>query len=269
MGFIYKITNTVNQATYIGKTSKTISERFAEHLQAARYWKEASLANKPLPYKSLLYLAMIKYGLDKFKIEIVEELPNNKLNIAEKHWIAAYKAKGQAEYNIASGGNGGDLISQLSQERKQQFRENLRHKNSGSGNPMYKKHHTEEAKNKIKASYTPERLEQYRQQNSGENNPQYHKHPWNYQKEMPAEIKEKCRLANSGTNNNNYGRHYGEAFNHRPVILIKADGTRQEFSSKLECGEYLGYAYGGNVPIGKIIKSKNPIRNNCLVIYKN
>lgn len=85
---------------------------------------------------------------------------------------------------------------------------------------------------------------------------------------MSDEFKELKRQQNFGEKNNNYGHHYGDAFNHRPVILIKPDGTILEFSSKLECGEYLGYSYGGNVPINKVIKSKDPQKNGCIVKYK-
>ena len=36
MGFIYKITNTINDKVYIGKTTRTIEERWKEHLNSIK-----------------------------------------------------------------------------------------------------------------------------------------------------------------------------------------------------------------------------------------
>ena len=36
MGYIYKITNTINNKIYIGQTSKTIQERFSVHISKAK-----------------------------------------------------------------------------------------------------------------------------------------------------------------------------------------------------------------------------------------
>lgn len=61
MAFIYKITNLINNKCYIGKTERTINERWKEHLK-----KSKSL---DLP----LYRALNKYGIDNFQIEQIEE----------------------------------------------------------------------------------------------------------------------------------------------------------------------------------------------------
>ena len=37
MAFIYKITNDINQKIYIGKTERSIEERFKEHCRAYNY----------------------------------------------------------------------------------------------------------------------------------------------------------------------------------------------------------------------------------------
>ena len=52
MAFIYKITNSINNKSYIGKTNRTIQQRFQEHCRASQ--KEA-VNNRPL------YKAMKKY----------------------------------------------------------------------------------------------------------------------------------------------------------------------------------------------------------------
>ena len=64
MGYIYKITNTVNNKIYIGKTEETIERRFYEH----------KLNVKTGHKRSRLYSAMKHYGFDKF---IVEELDHS------------------------------------------------------------------------------------------------------------------------------------------------------------------------------------------------
>ena len=37
MGFIYKITNNINQKSYIGKTERNISVRYKEHIRHKNY----------------------------------------------------------------------------------------------------------------------------------------------------------------------------------------------------------------------------------------
>ena len=64
MAYIYKITNLINNKIYIGKTNRTIEERFKEHCN--EYKKERS-------EKRPLYNAMNKYGIENFKIEQIEE----------------------------------------------------------------------------------------------------------------------------------------------------------------------------------------------------
>lgn len=54
MGYIYKITNTMNGKAYVGQTYRTVQERFVEHLRMAR--------KDRIRYKSLLYNAIKKYG---------------------------------------------------------------------------------------------------------------------------------------------------------------------------------------------------------------
>lgn len=61
MSYIYIIKNTVNNKVYIGKTCKSIKERFTEHIYFAK--------TAEYRFKRVLYLAMNKYGIDKFYVE--------------------------------------------------------------------------------------------------------------------------------------------------------------------------------------------------------
>jgi group I intron endonuclease len=87
---IYQITNVVNSKFYIGKTSKTVQERFRQHCYNHQN------------QDTHLYRAMRKYGVDKFIIEILEETESP--NEREIYWIQTT----QPHYNMTRGGDGGD-----------------------------------------------------------------------------------------------------------------------------------------------------------------
>lgn len=98
MAYIYKITNKSNGKIYIGKTERTPELRFQEHCRA--YKKEE---NKD----RLLYRAMLKYGVDNFSFEVIEETlePNER----EQYWIEYYQSY-QKGYNATRGGDGKSYI---------------------------------------------------------------------------------------------------------------------------------------------------------------
>lgn len=72
---IYKITNMVTGDFYIG-SSKDIKHRWARH-KCISTW-----TNRP---GMKLYKAFIKYGLDNFIFEVIEE--TNNLKEREQYWI--------------------------------------------------------------------------------------------------------------------------------------------------------------------------------------
>lgn len=96
MAFIYKITNLINNKCYIGKTERTINERWHEHL------KNRKKLNLPL------YKALNKYGIENFTIEILEECPSQILDVQEIYWISKYNSCING-YNCTQGGEGGLL----------------------------------------------------------------------------------------------------------------------------------------------------------------
>ena len=101
MGQIYIITNSVNGKVYIGKTPAGIQTRWERHIADSI---------KPRKYKSLLYEAMNKYGIDKFHITQIEECSNDKLDEREQYWIRQYNSYGSG-YNLTIGGDGHNVIS--------------------------------------------------------------------------------------------------------------------------------------------------------------
>ena len=120
MGFIYKITNTVNNKIYIGQTTKTIEERFQRHIQKAKQH-----------VNRYLYDAMNHYGYNKFKIDQIEECDNNLLNEREIYWIKYYNSNNKIlGYNMTTGGEGGDTWT--NNPHKEETSQKIRDANLGS-----------------------------------------------------------------------------------------------------------------------------------------
>lgn len=97
MGYIYKIVNLVNNKVYVGQTTRTLEERYREHINHA----------KSHDRDNSLYKAMNKYGYENFKISTLEEASDNKLNEKEIYYIALYRSNQRRfGYNMTEGGNG-------------------------------------------------------------------------------------------------------------------------------------------------------------------
>lgn len=102
MGYIYKITNKINGKIYIGKTTKTIEERFKGHVYESK-------RNKNNNY---FHNAIIKYGAENFSLEEIECVDNSKLNDREKYWISFYMSNFvKIGYNGTVGGDGNSKIN--------------------------------------------------------------------------------------------------------------------------------------------------------------
>lgn len=188
MGYIYKITNQINNKIYIGQTIKSRpTDRFSQHRYLARHIEQ----EKTISY---LHRAMAEYGVDNFSFEIIEKVENELLNQQEQYWISFYNSLVPNGYNLTLGGDGAPGFSrpQSAQEREKKGQsvkrfyeehpekrkerseqaksywssEERRKEQSkrskqffqehpdyfkGENNPMYGKHHTEEALEKIRA----------------------------------------------------------------------------------------------------------------------
>ncbi len=96
---IYKIENKINNKIYIGQ-SIDIMHRWDQHKMDAF---NESLTQK---YRSALYSAIRKYGLQNFKFEIIEQCNKTDLNIREIYWIKYYNSNNpNFGYNLTSGGD--------------------------------------------------------------------------------------------------------------------------------------------------------------------
>lgn len=97
-GFIYKITNRVNNKLYIGQTRFTIEHRFKQHIYDSK--REMTVP---------LYKAMRKYGIENFYIEPIESVEYSKLDEREIFWIAELDTFDKG-YNATRGGQGKTII---------------------------------------------------------------------------------------------------------------------------------------------------------------
>lgn len=96
MPYIYKITNKINGKVYIGKTMRTVEERWKEYCKDS----ERKRCNK-----RPLYNAMNKYGVENFTIEKIEECLVDEACDREIYWIQYYSSYHDG-YNATLGGEG-------------------------------------------------------------------------------------------------------------------------------------------------------------------
>lgn len=136
-GYVYKITNIVNNKIYIGQTSNTLNKRFINHKSEARRTK----------IDTPIYRAMRKHGTENFKIESLVEIKVNSkdelheiLNKLEVYYIEKLKP----DYNSAPGGLGSTGVT-WTEERREKFKELM----SGENNPCFGKPKSEETRKKL------------------------------------------------------------------------------------------------------------------------
>lgn len=129
VGRIYLITNITNNKRYVGITTKTINQRFGQHVRQAKK-----------SIKNAIHLAIQKYGKDKFRIELIEELKNinqDELFLKESYYIEKFNTwvENGMGYNIEKisngklvrGGNIRKTMSELKGERNRNADLTIRH----------------------------------------------------------------------------------------------------------------------------------------------
>ena len=150
MGYVYKITNTINNKSYIGiSIHEPEKRRIKEHLSGRG---NRVIAN-----------AIKKYGKDAFTYEILEEnVFDEFLPDLEVAYIANYNTVAPHGYNLDSGGGGAgspseDTLRKMSEVRKgkkrppfsTEHRRKLSQANKGENNPFYGKTHSAETRRKL------------------------------------------------------------------------------------------------------------------------
>lgn len=110
-GIIYLIRNSISHNCYIGLTTKSLEERWKQHISCSLRGDE-----KPL------YCAIRKYGVSAFEILILEINPAEGLCEAEKKWIEEIGSFKKG-YNLTAGGNG--FIGSVPEEMRRNISESL------------------------------------------------------------------------------------------------------------------------------------------------
>jgi len=172
---IYKITNTVTDKVYIGKTKDSV-KRLKKHFTNARLED----------HQTKLYRSIRKHGREVFIIHIIESnISEGKIDEKEIEYIAKYDSFANG-YNMTLGGEGGDTSS------SPRYKEGIR-KFHANRNPedyatfgMLDKTHDEKTKQKQSqaranwhASLTNEQRESRKEKVSGKRNGMYGKTPSN------------------------------------------------------------------------------------------
>lgn len=210
--FIYITTNLVTNEKYIGKHYGELNDSY-------------------LGSGKILIRAIEKYGKENFKRDILYiSKTAEENNIKEKEFIKAFNAvEDRTFYNIAEGGNGGDIFHSLPLEQQKQIRERARKQCSGKGNPMYERHHSEKTKEllrQIDKSYT--QTKEYRQSMSkavsGDKNGMYGKNHTEESKRKMSIAKKGKKLGKENGNAKGISA-YKDA---EMTILVKHFDTIQE-----------------------------------------
>ena len=133
-GYIYLIVNNANGKTYVGKR-KLYNKNWNEdgYMGSGHYLRRSQN----------------KYGIENFeKFLITWTYSEEDACEKEKFWIAEYRKRGKAEYNIADGGQGG-LIGTWTEKRRKKLSESCKGKPSCNKG----KHFSDEAKKKMSEAH--------------------------------------------------------------------------------------------------------------------
>lgn len=125
---IYKITNTITGDFYIG-SSKNIKKRWTDHKKPSRW---SQYPNNPM------YLDFQKYGVDKFELQVLEEVEIDSLKETEQQFIE----KLQPTYNDRNA-NGWDIERLKESKRKAKKKYNKSDKGKESKRKYDKKYNNQ------------------------------------------------------------------------------------------------------------------------------
>lgn len=167
---IYRRTNTTNGKVYIGKTTRTVAQRWINLLAEVKRGSANPIHN-----------AIRKYGAEVFTTDILYEAKTAaELNAMETFFIVLHQShKPENGYNLTLGGDGAG---------------------PGELNPMFNKTHTDEVKVKLRAqrlgaTNSVESNEKRRRAVAGEKNPAFGKV---YMNERAVEGRRKGGLSHTG-----------------------------------------------------------------------
>lgn len=173
-GQIYRLTNTINGKMYHGQTiEEDINDRWYDY-------KTLNCKGQPK-----LYNALKKYGWDNFIAEVIDTSPQNQeqLDNMEIFYIAKFDSMNNG-YNCTEGGRGG--------KKSEETKRKLSEAQKGEKNHMFGRHHSEEAKikmrNKLSSEETKRKMSEAKK---GKRNCQFGKP---LSEETKRKMSETCKL---------------------------------------------------------------------------
>ena len=130
IGYIYKITNHINNKLYIGQTTRDLEWRWRKH-------KKDSICKCGLDTK--FSRAVRKYGVDNFTIEEIERLENctrKQLTEREHFWVTELNTI-ETGYNVQDPlvSSGGNTYAGKSESEMAEIKEKIRQTKLGGKNP--------------------------------------------------------------------------------------------------------------------------------------
>jgi len=181
MGIVYKITNQVNQKSYIGQTSRTLNQRKQEHVNNAKKSKKPA---------SLLYKAIRKYGVENFEWTLLEECSNDILDDREKFYIKKLRThSSKGGYNLTEGGStifgASGRYHYLKKKSSKEYKGWIKKYRVGKNNPNYNNGKAISGNNHYLNKLTKKEKQKWIDSHLGGDN--------NYQKKLSKkQLKDKC-----------------------------------------------------------------------------
>lgn len=153
VGYIYKITNLINNKVYIGQTIEKNPNR-----RIKRHYKHNNRG------KDLVYLAVLKYGKENLKSEVIYTVFElNHLNESEINFIKYYNSLIPNGYNIKLGGkNGGKLLDKTKNIIGKKVKEYYKNNSHPFKDKKFAKEHIE-ALSKVRKGFDSEARKKARQ----------------------------------------------------------------------------------------------------------
>lgn len=112
VGYIYKVTNLINNKVYIGQTIQSVRDRWYRHCSKSGISK----AELSTHFKK----AILKYGKENFLVETIEVCDSSELNKREKFYISYYNSYKNG-YNSTIGGQDGAKPFKTSEKEESQI----------------------------------------------------------------------------------------------------------------------------------------------------
>lgn len=117
---IYIITNLINGKQYVGQTICGYKERFRQHCLYANGYDNGE-------YNQDIDIAIKKYGVSNFKIELIEQVPFEDKDSKEKYYIKKYNTYKEG-YNRTIGGDYNPMFDIKARQKHKEICQSEKHR---------------------------------------------------------------------------------------------------------------------------------------------